>query len=134
MDTHDFAKPTRTDLKKITVLIVEDNAYAGLDMVTLVETHNGRAVGPVTAVELALGIVRTIMIDAAVIDFDLADRNSEDLQDALDKKKVPFVIVTAYPRVLVRRDNVHAVLSKPVTTEELCETVMTVCSRGVATA
>ena len=50
----------------------------------------------------------------AVIDYVLADDNSEELQATLERKGIPFIIVTGYPRVLVRRDMRQRVLSKPI--------------------
>lgn len=122
-----------SDLAGRRIMLVEDELLIALDHADRLKRAGADIVGPFPLVSQALEHLESgDKIDAAVIDFVLADRNSEDLQDALDKKKVPFVIVTAYPRVLVRRDNVHAVLSKPVTTEELCETVMTVCGPPAA--
>ena len=113
------------------IMLVEDELLIALDHADRLKRAGADIIGPFPLVSQALEhLSGDDKIDVAVIDFVLADRNSEDLQDALEKRNVPFVVVTAYPRVLVRRDNVHAVLSKPVTTEELCETVMSVCARG----
>jgi hypothetical protein len=59
----------------------------------------------------------------AIIDYVLADDNSEALQAALEAKGIPFIVVTGYPRVLVRRDQRQRVLSKPVAPEVLASTV-----------
>ena len=45
------------------------------------------------------------------------------LQTALESKAIPFVVITGYPRVLVRRDHRQPVLSKPVSAEALTSTV-----------
>jgi len=71
--------------------------------------------------------VKNAAIDAAVLDYSLADRNSEGLQTALERREIPFLVITAYPRVLVRRSLNQPVLSKPVTPSELCEGVLSVC-------
>ena len=53
-------------------------------------------------------------MDVAVIDFVLADGESVPVQDALERKVCPFVVLTAYPPVMVRRNPSQQVLSKPV--------------------
>jgi hypothetical protein len=58
-----------------------------------------------------------------VIDFVLEDQNSTALQEALERKKVPFVIVTGYPAVLVRRYPQQTILHKPLSSRELCSTL-----------
>lgn len=119
------------DLAGRRIMLVEDELLIALDHADRLKRAGADIVGPFPLVSQALEHLESDdRIDAAVIDFVLADRNSEDLQEALTKKKVPFVIVTAYPRVLVRRETDQAVLSKPVTTEELCETVKSVCGQA----
>jgi hypothetical protein len=43
------------------------------------------------------------------------------LQTALERRDIPFVLLTGYPRVLVRRHDHQNVLSKPVSPDLLCE-------------
>ena len=66
-------------------------------------------------------------IDAAVVDYVLADRNSEPLQVVLDQRHIPFVVVTAYPRPLVRTDVSKHILQKPVSAETLCDELREAC-------
>jgi hypothetical protein len=68
-------------------------------------------VGPFHTVHEALNCVRKSRIDVAVLDYALADRNSDALQCVLESREIPFVVVTAYPRVLVRRNDNQHVLS-----------------------
>jgi hypothetical protein len=42
-------------------------------------------------------------------------------------REFPFVVVTTYPRVLVRRNDSQRVLSKPISPHKLCESVRAVC-------
>lgn len=112
------------DLAGRRIMLVEDDILVGLDHADRLKRAGAEIIGPFALVKDAIKHVESgDKLDAAVIDFVLADTNSEELQDTLDNHDVPFVIVTAYPRVLVRRDRSHAVLSKPATTEELCDTV-----------
>ena len=59
----------------------------------------------------------------ALLDYALADRNSEELQAALETRDIPFVVLTGYPRVLVRRDDHQVVLSKPISDDLLYMTI-----------
>ena len=78
-------------------------------------------------VDDALNWMGNARIDVAVLDYALADRNSDDLQSVLESRKIPFVVVTAYPRVLVRRSDNQKVLSKPISPTTLCESVRAAC-------
>lgn len=78
-------------------------------------------------VDDALDWVGNARIDVAVLDYALAERNSDDLQNVLESRKIPFVVVTAYPRVLVRRSDNQKVLSKPISPNTLCESVRAAC-------
>ena len=62
-------------------------------------------------------------VDVAVIDFVLADENSKGLQAALETKGIPFLVLTGYPRILVRRNDRQRVLSKPISPEMLFSAV-----------
>jgi hypothetical protein len=62
-----------------------------------------------------------------VVDFVLADGNSEPLQTALLKRHIPFVVVSAYPRALVRIAPGQEILQKPVAGELLCGRVEAAC-------
>jgi len=67
-------------------------------------------VGPFRAVHDALKCMHKSHIDVAVLDYALADRTSDPLQSVLESCAIPFVVVTAYPRVLVRRSDNQEVL------------------------
>jgi DNA-binding response OmpR family regulator len=84
--------------------------------------------GPVASVSQALDTLESADIDVAIIDFMLEDSNTAPLQEALFSKQVPFVVITGYPRVLVRRDARQTVLGKPVSPEELYSAVRMVLS------
>jgi hypothetical protein len=66
-------------------------------------------------------------IDAALVDFVLADRNSEPLQVALKQRRIPFVVVSAYPRPLVRTEVSDRILQKPVSGQALCDELGSAC-------
>jgi hypothetical protein len=66
-------------------------------------------------------------VDAAVVDFVLADANSRTLQALLTEKRLPFVVISGYPSVLVRERKDQQVLDKPVIADNLCTALRAVC-------
>ncbi len=118
---------SRQELKGRRVLVVEDEFLVALDYCQNLEEAGAEVLGPFHTVDDALNCVRKSRIDAAVLDYALADRNSDTLQCVLESREIPFVVVTAYPRVLVRRSDNQQILSKPISPHTLCESVRAVC-------
>ena len=95
------------------VLIVEDEPLIALDH-TAVSAAGAEIVRTCATVSQALECLTRSPVDFAVVDFLLADKNSEPLQAALKQRHIPFVVVSSYPRALVRIDEGQDVLRKPV--------------------
>ncbi len=114
------------------ILIAEDEPLVAMDHADRLIDAGAHIVSTCALVSQAIESLETNDVDVAVIDYLLADGNTEPLQDALDRKHVPYVIVTAYPRVLVRRDEQQTIETKPVSSEMLCAAVKAVrgSSRG----
>jgi DNA-binding NarL/FixJ family response regulator len=113
----------RKELNGATVLLAEDDTFVASELAARLNEAGAKVAGPVATVSQALDTLESADIDVAVIDFMLEDSNSASLQEALDSKHVPFVVITGYPRALVRRDPRQTVLGKPVSPEELCSAV-----------
>ncbi len=109
------------------VLVVEDESLVAMDYCNRLSAAGAEIVGPFTSVAQALASLEMGRIDVAVLDHALADRNSETLQGALEARDIPFVIITGYPRVLVRREAQQNVLSKPVSADALCTAIRAAC-------
>jgi CheY-like chemotaxis protein len=101
------------------VLVVEDEPLEALDYCDRLSEAGAEIVGPFAAVADALDAVGKETVDVALLDYALADRNSQELQAALETREIPFVVLTGYPRVLVRRSEQQLVLSKPVSADLL---------------
>lgn len=113
------------DLARAKVLVVEDEPLIALDYTDWLKAAGAVVIGPCARVSEALQMLEDERIDVAVVDFVLADGNSEPLQAALTEKRVPFVVVTAYPRVLVRRaDGGEAIHYKPMARDVLCAAIV----------
>ncbi len=106
-------------LANIKVLVAEDEPLVAVDVVNQLTEAGATVIGPCSTAGRAIAALGENDVDVAVIDFVLADDNTEELQAALEDRGIPFVVVTGYPRVLVRRDRRQRVLSKPVAPETL---------------
>ncbi len=78
-----------------TILIVEQNAYAALDLASAIEGHRGTVVGPVATRIEALATLADGPIHAAVVDADLPE--AEQLIHVLADAHLPFVLHAAGP-------------------------------------
>jgi hypothetical protein len=74
------------------------------------------------------GLSRREVDRCRCVDFVLADGTSEALQTELKRKHIPFVVVSAYPRALVRVEPDQEILQKPVKGDELCGRVEAACA------
>jgi DNA-binding NtrC family response regulator len=121
------AKDRKKGLAGRKVLVVEDEILVALDYCERLRAAGAEVVGPFPSVSQALKCVDTSHVDVAVLDYALADETSDPLQSALERRDIPFVIITGYPRVLVRRDARQKILSKPISPDVLCETIKAAC-------
>lgn len=112
------------------VLIAEDEPMVAIDHASLLAEAGAEIVATCATVRGAVNCVRKNQIDVAVVDFVLADGTSEPLQTKLKRKNIPFVVVSAYPRPLVRTEPGQEILQKPVSADLLCGRVAAVCKRA----
>lgn len=110
------------------VLVVEDDPLAALDYCDWLCEVGAEVIGPVASARQALTILDSNKIDVGVIDYALADANSASLQIALEKRHIPFVVVTGYPRPLVRRYSEQIILPKPINGDALRSSVRELCA------
>jgi DNA-binding NtrC family response regulator len=109
------------------VLVAEDEPTVAMDYAATLSSAGARAVTTARTAAQAIDHVREGHVDAAVIDFVLGDRNSSALQTVLKERRIPFVVVSGYPPVLVRTDRTQQVLHKPVTSDHLCAALVAAC-------
>ena len=115
------------ELDGYSVLVVEDEPIEALDYCDQLTEAGAKVVGPFHTVAEALPCVDQAQIDVALLDYALLDQNSEGLQEALERREIPFVVLTGYPRVLVRRDEEQSVLSKPIAPGMLSTALRAAC-------
>jgi two-component SAPR family response regulator len=114
-------------LAGLKVLVVEDEMLVAIDYCEHLANAGAEILGPFNSVREAVDCIEKQRCDVAVLDYALSDQTSDPLQTALERHKIPFVVITGYPRVLVRRDEGQEILSKPISPEALCETVLAAC-------
>jgi DNA-binding NarL/FixJ family response regulator len=112
------------------VLIAEDEPLIAFDHKGVLSEAGAEIVGTCTTVAQAIQCLDRARVDVAVVDYLLADRNSEPLQAALKQRHIPFVVVSSYPRALVRTEEGQHVLRKPVLPKDLRGSVAAACRRA----
>ena len=102
-------------LKGLSILVVEDEALIGMNLVMAIEALDGLAIGPVPTVEEALILLQTEQIAAAILDANLLDRDVTPIATILTENAVPFVIHTGtgLPAELAERYPDLPVVRKP---------------------
>jgi two-component system, chemotaxis family, sensor kinase Cph1 len=92
--------PLRAGRERPCVLVVEDEALVAYLLETTIEDHGWACIGPVARVGSALALAddRTITIDAAVLDVNVAGEAVWPVADALAARGVPMLFSTGYDR------------------------------------
>jgi two-component SAPR family response regulator len=83
-------------LDGLTIMVVEDDFLAALDLSRLVEQRAGKVVGPVGRLEQAERLARSERLDGAMLDVRLNGADSLALADDLIAKEIPVILVTGY--------------------------------------
>ena len=85
-----------TSLDGLTIMVVEDDFLAALDLKRLVEERAGKVAGPVGRLEQAQRLARSERLDGALLDVKLNGVDSLRLADDLIAREIPVVLVTGY--------------------------------------
>ena len=83
-------------LDGLTIMVVEDDFLAALDLKRLVEERAGKVAGPVGRLEQAQQLARSVRLDGAILDVKLNGADSLPLADDLIAQDVPVILVTGY--------------------------------------
>lgn len=83
-------------LDGLTIMVVEDDFLAALDLSRLVEQRAGKVAGPVGRLEQAEHLARSERLDGAILDVKLNGADSLGLADDLIAKEIPVILVTGY--------------------------------------
>lgn len=80
------------------VLVVEDEAFLGLEMGAMLRDSGMVPVGPIGRNSEALRMIEDVAIDCALLDVNLNGESTEAVASALASRSIPFVFVTGYGR------------------------------------
>ena len=72
-------------LNQVSVLIVEDEPFIALDLATAVEEARGKVIGPAGSVREARMLIEQHLVQAAVLDVNLSDRDVTPIAELLIK-------------------------------------------------
>ena len=102
-------------LNQVSVLIVEDEPFVALDLATAVEEARGKVIGPAGNVHEALVLMEQYLVQAAVLDVNLSDRDVTPVAELLIEGGVPVIFYSglALPAALQERFPSAAVFKKP---------------------
>lgn len=109
-----------TNRKAKRILVVEDEFLIALHVEELLTAMGHQVIGPVSRLNEALDLARTVEIDFAVLDVNLAGTASFPVADILRERGIPFVFATGYgTEGLVDEYRAETALRKPFEPQEL---------------
>lgn len=102
-------------LDQMRILIVEDEPMTGMDLAHHIESLNGTVVGPFGSVAEAMETLVDTVVDGAVLDGQLTDRDVTPVARRLFESNTPFVMFTGnqLPAEMLGDDHDVPVMSKP---------------------
>ncbi|WP_028970496.1 hypothetical protein [Sphingomonas sp. URHD0057] len=108
------------------VLIVDGNAYHGLDLSSAIEERDGCVAGPVASIADAISILESETISAAVVDWDDCGSAGPDVVELLAERSIPMAVLSAktLPSPLSQLELRITVLVKPVDTALLMDALL----------
>jgi ActR/RegA family two-component response regulator len=117
-----------------TILVLDDNVYAGLDLADAIEAMDGSVAGPVTTIGDTLSILDSTPIGGAVIDCELADASA--MATALSEQNIPLVLQVSgeLPEALRALDGTVCVLMRPVDSQTVLGTLLIEIGKAEARA
>ena len=80
--------------KSLSILIVEDEAMIALGLIYAAEDVGATVIGPATSTVEALLLLANGLVDAAILDVNVADRDITPVALALIDRSVPFILHT----------------------------------------
>ena len=107
------------ELFELRIMVVEDDLVQAMFLKDILTDAGAETVGPFRSTADAMGTLKDDRIDVAIIDFALDSDTSVELQVRLEQLNIPYVVVTGYPRVLIRRGTEQTIIGKPVSPEHL---------------
>jgi CheY-like chemotaxis protein len=83
-------------LRGLRVLVVEDEFVVAEELSAILADLGCKVVGPAASAGVALKLVQSEPLDGAILDLHLGEHWSTVLFPALNAKRIPIIVVTAY--------------------------------------
>jgi len=102
-------------LNQVSVLIVENEPFIALDLAVAVKEARGNVIGPAGSVREALMLIEQHLVQAAILDVNLSDRDVTPVAELLIEGGVPVIFYSglALPTELRKRYPSVCVCKKP---------------------
>ncbi len=102
-------------LNQVSVLIVEDEPFIALDLAAAVKEARGNVIGPAGSVHEALMLIEQHLVQAAILDVTLSDRDVTPVAELLIERGVPVIFYSGLtlPGALRERYPSACVYRKP---------------------
>lgn len=122
------------DLSGTRVLVVEDEPLIAMHVEDVLTGLGCDVVGTASNTSQAMAILGAKPIDVAVLDINLgSNETSYPIADALEERRVPFVLLSGYSRAGQRtKDRDRPWLQKPVDESELSRALLDAIRSGTA--
>jgi len=106
------------------ILVVEDEAFIALELVSILEDERAEIVGMAQSVEAAQELLAKRQMNCVLLDISLCGEISFAIADALSDMRVPFAFVTGYAdSVVPDRHHDRPVIKKPFVVIDVVRTV-----------
>jgi ActR/RegA family two-component response regulator len=114
------AKP----LDALRALVVEDEPLVAREIASNLTEAGATTVAICTNDAAALTALRTQIIHFAVVDFRLGEAASVGVQVELERRAIPYLLLTGYPPLAVRRSKAQVILAKPADERVLIKAIL----------
>jgi CheY-like chemotaxis protein len=121
-------------LNQVSVLIVEDEPFIALDLAMAVEEARGKVIGPAGSVCEALMLIEQHLVQAAILDVNLSDRDVTPIAELLIEGDVPVIFYSglALPAALRERYPSAWVYNKPTPPVQLLNKLVALIAQRAA--
>lgn len=116
-------------LRDLRVLIVEDETLVALLMEDILSDLDCKVVGTVSRVSQALDLLKTMPVDMAILDVNVAGQEVYPVAAVLDESGTPFIFATGYGEGGIAEPwSGRPMLHKPFQNDDLVKAVMSAIS------
>jgi CheY-like chemotaxis protein len=119
-------------MKRLRVLIAEDNVFAAMELERVLVELGYEPVGPVAQLDQALGLAQQEALDGALLDVDLRGELVFAVAEALERRRIPVIFASGhdtddmFPPPFAR----HPRLRKPFGENEIRSVLEAAIGRG----